>query len=50
MGFIEICNHTGVPCQRYADWSGCDPAKAAVYKEFAKKQVDYALEAQEEAL
>jgi len=27
----------------YADWSGCDPAKAAVYKEFAKKQVDYAL-------
>lgn len=27
----------------YADWSGCDSAKASAYKEFAKSQADYAL-------
>jgi len=27
----------------YADWSGCDPAKAKIYREFAKSQIDYAL-------
>ncbi len=27
----------------YADWSGCDPAKAEIYRDFAKSQVDYAL-------
>ena len=27
----------------YADWDGCDPAKASKYQEFAKNQIDYAL-------
>ncbi len=27
----------------YADWSGCDTAKADTYRKFAKTQVDYAL-------
>ncbi len=27
----------------YAEWEGCTPSKASVYKDFLKKQVDYAL-------
>ncbi len=27
----------------YAEWEGCAPAKASVYKDFLKNQVDYAL-------
>ena len=42
-GSLRYSMTTAFLASVYAKWSGCSAAKAAVYKAFAKSQVDYAL-------
>jgi len=42
-GALRYATTTAFLAGVYADWSGCSAEKAAVYREFAKQQVDYAL-------
>lgn len=42
-GSLRYATTTAFLASVYANWPGCSPEKAAIYREFAKSQVDYAL-------
>ncbi len=42
-GALRYSTTTAFLAAVYADWEGCTSAKADIYNDFAKKQVDYAL-------
>ena len=42
-GALRYSTTTAFLAAVYADWEGCSSAKADIYNDFAKKQVDYAL-------
>jgi Cellulose binding domain./Glycosyl hydrolase family 9./Domain of unknown function. len=42
-GALRYSTTTAFLASVYADWEGCGSEKAAIYNDFAKKQIDYAL-------
>jgi len=42
-GSLRYATTTAFLASVYADWEGCSPEKAAIYNNFAKQQIDYAL-------
>ncbi|MFZ5987066.1 MAG: glycoside hydrolase family 9 protein [Bacillota bacterium] len=42
-GSLRYASTTAFLASIYADWEGCDSSKSVIYKDFAKKQIDYAL-------